>query len=101
MIPGLTARTFVPWKYTSRYILVLLAAVPRGSFPLEHVQQLRNFIQLCLSKKLTHAGDARVAKGRELGSLLIRPIDHGAELEDLENSAVLPDSRLAVEDRPA
>jgi hypothetical protein len=62
---------------------------------------LRDFIQLCFSENLSDFRDARVAKGREFGSVLIRAIDHGAKLEDSESPAVLPDPALAEKDGAA
>jgi len=59
---------------------------------------LRKFIHFASSKKSTHLGDSRVARGCDFQSLFVRSTNHAPKFDDLERFAVLADAPLPEED---
>src|SRR5699024_1266968 len=62
---------------------------------LDHIQQLRQFVQQVLADENTSAGDARVIALRPLRRLFsLRVNAHAAKLDDAEFATIATDSRL-------
>ena len=66
----------------------------------QDIDKLGKFIQAAPAQEPSHPGDAGVPVCGPLGAAAFGIPPHGAELEDLEEAAVEPHARLAVEDRP-
>src|SRR5207249_5880023 len=64
------------------------------------VDDLRELVQVRSPQEMTEGRHSWVALSRPLSHEAAAGGAHGAELEDLERPAVLPDARLAVEERP-
>ncbi len=67
----------------------------------EHVQQLRQFVELGCPQDAAGARDARVGPDGELRAERRRVRAHAAELVDAKQHAVAPDALLPEEHRPA
>src|SRR5437868_8319362 len=68
----------------------------------QDVDDLRHLVEMSLPQEPSEGSDTRVIFGRPLRCEdRVGYGPHRAELEDLETSAVLPDSFLSVEQRPS
>ena len=66
----------------------------------QHVQHLRQLVEMEPAQHAAHRGGARIPPHRpDRPGAGLRALDHGAELEHREHPAVAPEARLAVQHR--
>ena len=99
-MPGRTRSTWRCSRRVERHVAwILRTGAHQAHLATQHIDQLRQFIELGSAEEGATARDPAVARGCDARTLLVGIGDHAAELVEAKRDAIPADARRPIEHR--